>query len=515
MTQSPERTNIPTPANEPVIAPLARDGKVVSWGCIIAALILLCNPMPMMIDIMPDAIAYALILFGLRRAVGEITVFKDVRKPANRLLAISLLKIPALFIMLSIWGGDSSERVILAVFTFVFSIADFICLRSFTEEFFAATARYGQVYDCPAALSVGGRSFCISPEGLEKLTLIFFTVRSVLSCLPEFTLVPVDDDGLSGEVAIRWSSLYAPAVLLSCLVLIIFGIIWACYIVGYIRRVASDKDAEARIASCITVGSRAARLNSFRLISLAMTFFTVGALLQFDIVLDGINYIPDLISAVALFLSALCLHHLLGRQIPLMVITCIYGTSTVLYYIFYTMFYQEYNNGMILTSLEAANAHTLLLAFSALSSALFIAMLILFFFAIRSVTKQYTGVVNGGLLHERMVNQSMHATPEENHAIEHSYGTIEKATKRELNIKLIIMAALGGLYALLVFLDDFSSRFTETVGASPDYTPGYTYTAQYAWVGIIMWIIGALWFCFILHLTSRIKQEAEINLIDE
>ncbi len=514
MNTTDERNDIAAPASPPA-SPLAKGGHVVSWGCIVVALIFLANPMPLLVDILPDAIGFALILFALRRAVGEINAFNDLRRPTQTLLFISLSKIPALVIMLSIWGGNSGERAILAVFTLVYSIMEFIYLRTWTHEFFDAMARYGQAYHCEAALSTTGHSYRISPETLERLTLIFVFVRSLLSCLPEIALVPLTEIDLSGTKIIKWNALYPILLILACFVLLIFGIIWACYIVAYVKRIAADKEAGKRIAARITVGSRAERQNSFRLISHTFLFLSIAILLQFDIVFDEVNYIPDTLSAIFFFLSALCLNRLIGKQIPLLLTTVGYGVASVAYYTTNALFYEDYTDAMISMYQEAADAHTRLLIVSGITSLIFIVMLILFALTLRQIIERYIGLVNGGLLYERMTEKMRHATDEEKKVLDHSYSAVEKAAKREMRIKLLICTVIGVIYAATAFLNDLGARYTERVDASSDYTTGYTYLSRFGWLGAVLWLVGIAWFVLAMHFSSRMKEEAEINLIEE
>ncbi len=491
-----------------------KNASVVTWSSFIVAFALLVNPMPMLLDLLPDAIAYLLILFALRRAVGEIDVFNDFKKTTLKLLGISAAKIPVFFVMLNIWGGDSRQRSIVAVFTLAFSIIDFLFLRTWTHDLFDATARYGQRYNCHAALGVTGKSYRISPEKLELMTLIFFAMRSILSCLPEMTLVPMAEASITR--AFDWNSLYPICALLAAGVVLIFGIIWCCYIIAYLSRIAKDKAASARMLADMTLGSRVERENDYRLIRIT-TYFLLGAvLLQADLLFDHVNYVPDVLSALLFFAAGYALFSLLGHGRITYILPLVYAVVSLAYTAFYTRFYRAYDDADLANRAEGAlGAYIPVAVTSALSGLLLITCTVLLLLSLRKTVGRYTGITQGGLTARYIDERVRHAPPAEEEALRGAYGVIAAKTRHELNIKLIVFTALGSLTAVAAMTKDLLMLVAPTPMSGLRQDPDFFTLFVYGWTGTILWICVGVWLVFTIHLCSRIRREAELNLIEE
>ena len=96
--------------------------SLARFGLVVAAAVILSNPSPMYFDILPDALGFFFLWLAFRRLAELVPAFDDVREAGNKLLLITTLRIPAWFAMMTIWGGDASQRALIAVFCFVSSI---------------------------------------------------------------------------------------------------------------------------------------------------------------------------------------------------------------------------------------------------------------------------------------------------------------------------------------------------------------------------------------------------------
>ncbi len=489
---------------------------VITWGGFIVALFLLLNPMPMILDLLPDAIAYLLILFALRRAVGEIDVFNDFKKTTSKLLLVSAVKIPAFFLMLNVWGGDTRQRSIVAVFALAFSIVEFLFLRSWIRDLFDATARYGQKYDCHAALAECGDSYRLSPEKLERLTFIFFIVRAILSCLPEMTLVPLPADTATADYVFNWNAMYPVCALVAAIAVMIFGVIWFCYISAYFKRIARDKEAAARMQADITRGSRAERENDFRLIRLATYFLLAGVILQIDLLFDNVNYLPDVLSALLFFAAGYSLYHLLGRHRIAYILPLIYAGTSLIYTIFYNRFYHLYGDAALAYRDDGAlMAYVPVAVTGVLCGILLILSVLYLLFALRGTVKHYTGITQNGLTARHLDEKLRHTTPAEEEIIRGTYGVIAAKTRRELRIKTTIYAIIGCVVAAITMAKDLLMFIAPPPMSGKGQDPDFLTLFVYGGVDTAIWISVIIWTVFTAHLCTRIRKEAELNLIEE
>ncbi len=516
--------------------PLTRKktSRVVTWGGFVIAFLILINPMPMLFDLLPDAFAFLIILYSLRRAVGEIDIFDDLKQSTRKLLILTACKIPAFFVMVFIWGGDSRERSIVAVFTLCFSIVEFIFLRTWTHDFFDATARFGQRYNCDAALS--GRNTIsdedseqlarrkrrsahrVTPEKLELFTLIFFFLRSCLSCLPEMSLVPYYDNALNSttERFFNWNIMYPFLAILGSLAALVLGIIWVLYAIPYVRRISRDKAANLRMCDDITFGSRAERANDNRLIR-AITFLLVGVvILQFDLVLDNVNYIPDILSALLLFAAGYSLHSLLGRHHGAYVLPISYAVSTLAYTVFQTIFYNKFNDEKLAEHAEGARLYFLPVALLGLvSSLLLIASCIYIFLALKDVVTRYTGLSIGGLTEKELNDRLRHVSAEESLSQRSAYTYMSEKTKRSLNKGLLAFTIIGSVVACLTAAADLIMFKAPPPMEGIGQDPGFMTLLCYGGIDSAVIVAVIVWLAMTLYIGSRIRREAELNLIEE
>ncbi len=496
--------------------------KIITWGGFTLAFIMLINPMPMLLDLLPDALAYLIILFSLRRSIGEVDVFDDFKASTKKLLILSAVKIPSFFVMCYIWGGDPRERSIVAVFALSFAIFEFLFLRTWTHDMFNAIARYGQRYNCDAALS-GRKSpdrrgfdpLRLAPEVLEIVTIVYFAIRSALACLPEICLAPYykpEDD----PPAFNWNNFFPIAVIAAAVIGVVIGAIWLIYMGTYISRIKRDKAAEARIAGDVTIGSYAERKNTYQQITLLTFLLAAAVALQFDFVLDSTNYIPDVLSGVLFIILGFCLYSLLEKNYLLRTLPIFYTIATVFYTIYYDNYYARFTDSDFVKGIsEAREAYLYVTVSGAISSILLIGVLITVVLAFTEIVKRYTGITTGGLNAIRLEEQIRHAPPAEAVTLRKAYNVIAERTKRELTVKLYVLAALGALSALSVLVVDLILFMAPPPMGVDNPVPDFKTLLAYGGVDAIAMVVIIAAFALALHIGARIRREAELNLIEE
>ncbi|MGN1206815.1 MAG: hypothetical protein ACI4SP_00790 [Eubacteriales bacterium] len=463
---------------------------VIGWGLILVAGVFLLNPSPMLIDLLPDVIAFFLLRLALRRVASVMPSFEDVIDTGNKLLLVTALRVPALFIMLGIWGKYSNQRALIAVCCLVFAIIELCYLIPWVRRLFSAFYRLGEQYGCEAALKAEGKHFRLAPAKLEIMTIVFFCVRQALSCLPEMALVPLNDGSI--EYSVNWNTLYIPLMLIAAVIVLVFGIVWFCYFSAYIRRMASVAETDALLSE--KSGNRqATRRSRFVTLKSATLLYLLGAAATFDIYLDGMNYTPDLFAALFFCACGVALVRYTGEKKAkwAWIVPLVWGVAALCHTILFQRFFDEFTLGASerLESARVAYNHVL---FSALASETLMAVSSILLFLL------FLKVIKNGIFPADM---DSHFAP------------VMQRTKKTLTVNAIIMTVFACLTAVVSFIYELTLGNTATVRIDSEYTSGFLTLPILDWFPLVVWSVGGIWFFLSLWVVCRLRDEAEANLI--
>lgn len=454
------------------------------WKLMLAAVILV-NPAPLLLDIIPDALAYWLIV----SALGQVSLingdFEEARQQMKSVLLISVLKIPSFFVMLMIWGTSGSQRAIVAVFCTVFSLLEFIFTIPAFRRLFTCLYRLGEHYGSTEALTSGTGTWRMRPTSLEGVTVAFLGTRAVLSCLPEMCLVPMSNIGEGGY---NWNALYPVAAILAALLVLIFGIVWCCYFVAYLKRVSRDRETFTHLAALCSGHERETGKGRFRQLKTVFVLYLAAIVLCFDLFLDGVNYLPDALAAIAL-LGATFLLFRRGagaRQVAILAMT--YGIFSLGHYLVLGDFLSQYSYAAVSVSDAARGAYLQVLIVEGATQALLIATLIGLCYCLVGVSRQEVlGRLGTG-----------------------DFAPIAAKTHRELRRKLSTMTLLGCLTAAASFVRSCTHLSTQTLKAGENGTVSLV-TPVLDWFWIVVAVLHVAWLVLsVLHL-GRLREEAEVN----
>lgn len=136
-----------------------------------AGLFFLFNPNINIIDVLPDAVGYFLILVSIGKLCDLCPELEDARSAFIRMFWISLAKLPALLLMFWITAVNVGEQTIILLFAFCFSVAELVFgVRAFSM-FFEGLAYLGTrqdggafLYTCPTKQSGHFRRFSASAD---------------------------------------------------------------------------------------------------------------------------------------------------------------------------------------------------------------------------------------------------------------------------------------------------------------------------------------------------------------
>lgn len=279
----------------------------MGFGYIAAGMVFLFNPNIAVFDILPDFIGYLLIYHGLFRmsfstvklaAVRDNHLWKLALATALRICSIALL--------------PYTSETFLLLDVFVFGVVETILYIPAVLELFDGFYSLGIRYDAASVyfphVRKTRRKETVQSEGAEKLkayTIVFFLIKTVASVLPELTALQLNQDFSSdSRLHIRLAQ-YKPLFYGFCMVVtLIFGIIWLVRMLRYTGGMRRD----AALCRCIdehyekNVLSNPALLAALRMKKVRLLFL-LSACASFVLILDGVNVLPNVLSAIFLILA--------------------------------------------------------------------------------------------------------------------------------------------------------------------------------------------------------------------
>lgn len=170
-------------------------------GMIAAGMIFLFNPFVNIVDVLPDFIGYALIIFGLTKTSFLDERLKDARRGMSIMLLISVIKTALLTLLPRV------DSTMVLLFAFSFFVAESIFAIPAFLNLYRGFVGLGEIYGGTSIFYIRRRQLSAktvrlrgidpdSPEafvtqsgvgGLMALTNIFIILRGVMSFLPELT----------------------------------------------------------------------------------------------------------------------------------------------------------------------------------------------------------------------------------------------------------------------------------------------------------------------------------------
>lgn len=480
----------------PEYTPMKTNGRRrLRLGALTVGLLLLVNPSVNLFDLLPDFIGYALILYATAPAAEAAPYFADARERFLKLFWVGASKYPALLLMMAIYAGDLTQRSIIAVFALVYATVELLLLipafRFLCEGFFYL----GDRHDCDVAIAREGK---LIPEHLPRLAYIFFTARAIGSFLPELALVPYGEEGETQRFAAQMLRAYPFLVLLSLLVVLCLAIFYFRRMHAYLRRLQRDGRAEEIIGRLLSERRLAlARKQDYRAIKTATVWLIVAAGLSIDLVLDHINFVPDVLSGAALVVAFI----ILGSRIPHIrigvAVAGAYSVAALVSYVLLTGFYSRYTISDLYgrgdAALSAYGAYlSAALAELILSAALGVFLVYLLIKMIPYVADSFG---------EQESIQTMH---------------LRRSMKREaILVGVIHLLAAGASYANAL-LSQYTKNITLESGAGSTVLPPTTSATvplvDGFWLVPLLAAVAEL--IAVLHLTSRFRTESDLTYSD-
>lgn len=297
----------------------------MGFGLLIAGLILLVNPVIHVVDILPDAIGFFLIVAGLTKMSYFVGLLAQAR---DCFLKLAFVEIVKFFSIALIPYTSGSTKVLLA---FVFGIVELLLFipalnalfegLSFTGLWYNGTAIYEKInkkrFVFRTTVVDGRKRFQVSREACKIEVLVrvkwtimsFYIFRVIATLLPELTELEMYD--YLGDVKSIQRSLvsYKPFLyVILAVAVVVFAIVYVRRVLSFFNAVRKD---EQYISSLREKYEKDIfpKETFFTAIHMkrALLLFIFAVATSFIVPVDGVNLLIGAISSVILLAAALIL----------------------------------------------------------------------------------------------------------------------------------------------------------------------------------------------------------------
>ncbi len=253
------------------------------------------NPVPLGLDLLPDALGCILIYFGLNQLAYFDGAIEKAQKNIFYLFVIESIR---LLLMKSVFMTEISTNRMLALT--VFSLIEGILYVVFFRQFFGGISYYSMRNNCNKALA---RS-----DGCAFMSYLAFFVRIGASLIPEFVaIIEVEKEFATDFETIDSITAIIDAkpvlVVLLSLIALVAGVAWFINICGFLKTFHKESGEEMDLRYNAEYSSRPEMVRPKRLKYWSYVIYS-ALFFSLDIAFDGIRIIPAAAMFLLLFVSA-------------------------------------------------------------------------------------------------------------------------------------------------------------------------------------------------------------------
>ena len=203
----------------------------MGFGFILAGMIFLFDPFINIFDILPDALGYALIIYGLSKMADLELKVAEAKRRMTHAFAVAVGKIAVValsFIM-------EFDPTLVLVFAFSFATLEIFFVVPAFNAFFESLE-----YSC---MRFSAKTINDKAENLQKITPVFIVVRAVLAVVPQLTVLKNEYGYVGDETGLEGSPvLYLMLTVICAVVSLVFGIVWVSAAVPYLKSLKNNKE---------------------------------------------------------------------------------------------------------------------------------------------------------------------------------------------------------------------------------------------------------------------------------
>lgn len=474
---------------------------MIRFGLLTAGILFLFNPNVNLIDVLPDCIGYLCICAAIARAADLCGELADAQTEFRRLFWISLSKLPAWLIATLITARSVGEETILLSMTFAYAVAETVFgVRAFTRLFEGLSylgTRYdgGEfLYKIPARpkklRGTDGPTAVLRfrpVNGLAALSCAFVVFKSVFCVLPELSLLSNYDSlgFVTPDSAVLYR--YRPLLIgMSCLLVLVFGLVWLCRMLGYVRHIRRHTAFWDRLADSYreTVLPKTG-IFVMRRVYVFMIAASLAAFTSVDMYLDEINYIPDFLSALLFLTAAIVMLRYAKEAMALAWSSGLYLATSVATYVTMLQFNAEYVYSSVHKIERARELFMRYAGANAAEQIAFLACVWSLAAICMRIVSEHTGI-----------NSLTEASGSKKPLVQ----VFARKTVR-MRVWAVLMSAMSAAY--FYFVTDVQ-RITLPGGSGPS---GYTWFPRFEFAWILDVLVGLIFAVYTTNLISDIHAE--------
>lgn len=324
--------------------------KIKGFGLLTLALVLLFNPNVSVIDILPDFIAFFIIMHLLKDISDKVPYFAELRTSVKKLFIFSLLRIPAQFIISVAQSKNTSDIYMKALMTFTFSAVELLLLWCAVTDLFRALTYMGSRSDNTALITPFAltKTKKMTPDGLKLLSYLFVIIKCTLTTVPELFVIFYDTLMAPTNFQVKLIRSYPYAMIFGVAVTVAVGIFWLVASLKY----AKAASAEGKFTDAIDYFMTPEKIEFVRKkvflrkrVS-ALNFIILGAVLSFDLVFSDFRYInllPHFLGIAAISYGFISLVKGSKKAIGFKIVSAVYTALSLAAYVTSVIFLSRYS----------------------------------------------------------------------------------------------------------------------------------------------------------------------------
>lgn len=471
--------------------------KLISFGLLFAGMLFICIPGINLFDIMADFVGYFLLLLAVRNASECFPHFDDALRRFRILFWINLAKLPAIILMLRVAGINMDERGMISVFALSFAVVEWIFVIPAFRALFEGFIYLGEREGVSSAISVRGNAKRF--DTLPTLTTIFLLVKGAASFLPETVFLSTFFyNGSLDPRSVHPATFYPLLAAFAFLVALVFGLILLFHIRPYFSGMKADGAMSALLDQKATTLSQTLLAARERLrVNIFFALAILGFAFAIDLPFENADFLPDYIAAIAFFalffLAPKSKHALYGKFFSV----CYFATA-IARTVFSSLFFADFTYTDIAYR-DAALVRYLPVMITFMVEAVFFFLTVLMLLSLlRDFIVEKTG--KSLLPKDTVIRNEVHAT------------LFQKV--KALGALALLNAAVRPITAYLMTITERHIITAEE--ANQYYSAGAAVDSpKYAWLWILVFVIGAAGAVYAYVLSRAIKIEAGLLEEDE
>lgn len=367
--------------------------KKVHWCAFSIAFVFLFNPNIANIDLLPDIFGYIILSALLSKLAMISESLYDAKRAFERLIIIDAAKIVSVFWVFGI-DAVSERNTSLLLFSFTFGVLEVIFVSIAFIKLFDGMNSLGNFYTNTAIHGKKRSKSKSYTDFFKALSIFFVAFKAFMTCLPEIPSLGGYDDSSWFNSIYQYVGVMR---LLSMVPVLTIGVLWLVVAIRYFIRIKNDKDFVLAVNDEYAK-KQLNKQGSFIIkdVKIATFFVLIAGVFTFDFILEKVNIIPDVLTAVALLVSILYFSRVvkIKKFLPTVVIS-LYAVASIFEEFTRHYFHNNFYYNLINGNKEAFSCYIVTVIAVAVKGVLLVLSYIMIFRVANMVIKEHTGYVLG------------------------------------------------------------------------------------------------------------------------